>query len=121
MGKVRSFSAWELAMLKRLLAADFPGRDALKAQLDGAKAAEIDAENSIRIEVPVERPPAAVVGRIPVEARAVDTDGVAIYVLLHVLQERMAELEIYRDDSSVVKRLPGPELFEISVHRGDYN
>jgi hypothetical protein len=122
MNNVRPFPDWELAMLRRLLQSDFPGRDALLAQLEGAEVKKVGADNSVSIEVPTKYLPAVVVGRIPVEARALDiSDGVAINVLLHVLQGRIAKLEIYKDDSSKVKNLPKPESFEVSIHRRDYN
>ena len=50
----------------KLLSQDFPGRDALLAQVDGIKVEQIDTEGSLRL-VPARDAPAAVVqGRDPV-------------------------------------------------------
>ena len=58
---------------------------------------------------------AAVTKRIPVEAEAKDQDGVDIHMLLHVVDGRPAELEIFKDDGSSIKELPEPSAFELIV------
>jgi hypothetical protein len=40
--------------------------------------------------------------RIPVEASYPDADGVIVHVLLHIIEGRLDELEVYREDSGRV-------------------
>jgi hypothetical protein len=58
-------------------------------------------------------PRAPVRTRIPVEAEGVDQDGVPIHFLLHVVDGFAKELEIYREDSGPVRRLPSPDTLEL--------
>jgi hypothetical protein len=56
---------------------------------------------------------------IPVEGEAKDGDGVAIHLLLHVVNGRPVELEIYleiyKDDGSSVKEMPPASAFALEV------
>ena len=88
-------------ILAVLLAADFPGRDAVVAQIAAAKGRRIDDDGSLELSV-VDAPPAAVERRIPVEAEIEDLDGVTVHLLLHVLDGFVSELEIFREDSGPV-------------------
>ena len=55
-------------------------------------------------------------GGFPVEAEVVDSDGVLIHVLLHVLEGFLDELEIYREDSEhLVKAIRADDL-EVIVY-----
>jgi len=40
--------------------------------------------------------------RIPAEAEFRDTDGVLIHILLHVIDGKVNELEIYKEDGSPI-------------------
>ena len=51
--------------------------------------------------------------RIPIEAEGLDSDGVKVHFLLHVLDGFMAELEIYREDSKPVLSPPDPRSLEL--------
>jgi hypothetical protein len=44
------------------------------------------------------------VRRIPVEAEYEDLDRVTVHVLLHVIDGRLNEIEVYREDSAAVGR-----------------
>jgi hypothetical protein len=44
-----------------------------------------------------------------------DQDGVAVHVLLHVLDGYLNELEIYREDSAPLQRQLAPEDFRLIV------
>ncbi|MGO4258714.1 hypothetical protein AB4Y76_19940 [Marmoricola sp. RAF53] len=61
----------------------------------------IDRDGSLRLR-PVDPTPAKVSRRIPVEATYVDTDGVLVHVLIHVINGVLDELEVYREDSGTV-------------------
>jgi hypothetical protein len=74
----------------------------------------LDEEGGLEIESQVEGK-APVLKRIPVEAEAKDADGFTIHALLHVVDGRPVELEIYKDNGSKVKRTPAPSEFELVV------
>ena len=96
----RPLSDTERDVLSQLLNHDFPGSAALREQMAHLLARRIDADGSLAFE-PVGDACAAQVGRrIPVEAELKDLDGATVHVLLHVLNGRMNELEIYREDSA---------------------
>jgi hypothetical protein len=104
----------ELWLLERLLQAEFPGRDELAPMVRSVLVKTIDEYGGLelRTEVSGEAP---VVKRIPVEAEAKDEDGFGIHALLHVVGGRPVELEIYKDDGSIVKRMPPASAFELIV------
>jgi hypothetical protein len=52
---------------------------------------------------------AGVRSRVPVEAHAADADGAPIHVLLHVVDERLSELELFREDLRIVQRFPSAD------------
>jgi hypothetical protein len=105
----RPLSDWERRVIVRLLsAAPFPGREELLAQVEKASALTIDEDGSISVRPAIEGK-AAVTTRIPVEAEAQDADGVTIHYLLHVVDGQINELEVYKDDSSRVRRQAQPE------------
>lgn len=105
----RQLSDWERRIILRLLsAASFPGRDELLAQVEKASASTIDEDGSISIRPTIVQR-AAVTTRIPVEGEAQDIDGVTIHYLLHVVDGLINELEVYKDDSSRVRRQAQPE------------
>lgn len=88
----------ERQLIEALLVDEFPGREALVEQVARVKVRQIDSEGSLELAGPGE-PRAEVVRRVPVEAEVDDEDGVTVHVLLHVLDGKLAELEIYREDS----------------------
>ena len=51
--------------------------------------------------------------RVPVEGSGSDSDGVPIYVLVHVVDGLAVELEIYKADGSPILSMPPPEAFEV--------
>jgi hypothetical protein len=57
--------------------------------------------------------PAVVEKRIPVEADAVDEDGIHVHFLLHVVKGFAKELEVYKDDGSPIRRMPSPGDLEM--------
>lgn len=94
--------------------ADFPGRDELKEQLTGAVVRPIDESGSL--EIKAESGPAAEVAkRVPVEAESPDSDGIAVHFLLHVVNGRAVELDVYKDDGTPIKRAPEPNDLRVIV------
>jgi hypothetical protein len=109
MTSYRSLGDWERRIILRLLsAAPFPGRDELIAQVENASALPIDEDGSVSLRPSIAQK-AVVTTRIPVEGEAQDADGVSIHYLLHVVDGVINELEVYKDDSSRVRRQAQPE------------
>ena len=48
---------------------------------------------------------------MPVEAEYLDVDGVPIWILLHVVDGLLNELEILRADSAKMQNFPRPDQF----------
>ena len=105
----------EAGFIEQLLAADFPGRQELVKQLDGYRVRIVDDEGSLELELSDAATPATVERRIPVEADAVDEDGIHVHFLLHVVGGFAKELEIYKDDGSPIKRMPRSDNLEVIV------
>jgi hypothetical protein len=97
----------------RLLQTDFPGRDQLLEQLRLARVRRLDENGSLEFEVRDDQPLAQVLRRIPIEAETVDSDGITMHLLLHVVDGRLKELEVYKEDSSAVVQLPDPSDLEM--------
>jgi hypothetical protein len=95
----------ERSLVEFLLRHSFPGRDELLIQMEGATVKTIDENGSLSFET-ADAKPAAVKHRIPIEASSPDTDAVVIHILLHIVHGYLSELEIYKDDSSIVNRTP---------------
>ena len=119
-GPWRALEPGEAAVLDHLLATDFPGRAELQAQARSALVCRIDREGSLRFQT--EGPRAQVRGRVPVEGRyhddrtSAEPHRPAVNLLLHVIEGRLHELEVYKDDGSDI--LIGPyevPLAEIEV------
>jgi uncharacterized protein DUF6984 len=104
----------ELTLLQRLLEATFPGRDELVEMLRELDVKTIDENGSLELHTRLEQK-APVVKRIPVEAEGVDKDGVKIHILLHAVQGKPVELEIYKEDGSLVVESPIPSELELLV------
>jgi hypothetical protein len=107
----RSPNAIEWAVIKRLLEKNCPGRNELLGQLDGLEVKTIDEEGSLSLKVNPLAAPAETKDRMVAEGYYSDEDvssseGPQIHVLLHVVNGRLSELEIYKDDGSPIKKPP---------------
>ncbi|MGN6664929.1 MAG: DUF6984 family protein [Solirubrobacterales bacterium] len=111
----RSPSDAESAVLQRLLSEHFSGRDALLDQLPTLRVRQIDEQGSLKLKVIAPTSRAEDSFRVPVEAELPDLDGMAIHLSLHVVNGVMDELEIYREDSGLVKRQLSPEELRLIV------
>jgi hypothetical protein len=98
---VRPPTPQEAALLEKLTEPDFPGSLEIREQLRGIQVREIDEDGSLEL-VGVSGSDAIVNNRIPIEGEMVDSDGTVVHVLLHVVNGRVNELEIYKDDGSRV-------------------
>lgn len=104
----------ERDLLQRLLEAEFPGRDELASLMHEIRVKTVDEVGSLELQSQ-RSGTAQVIKRIPVEAEAGDADGFSIHALLHVVNGRPVELEIFKDDGSSVKQMPPPSAFELIV------
>lgn len=110
----RAPSETERGILSRLTEVEFPGRDELKEQLAGAVVRPIDDYGSL--EIKAESGPAAEVAkRVPVEAEAADSDSIPVHFLLHVVEGRAIELDVYKADGTPIRRPPEPSNLRVVV------
>jgi hypothetical protein len=116
----RALTRVEHAIIERLLEEPFPGRDELRAQITGSRVKPIkeydDNYGSLEFEIRA-GPKAAVVERVPVDAVALDVDGVPIEFLLHVVDGLVRELEVVKADGSPIVRRPRASDLEVSVRK----
>ncbi len=108
----RSLTDLEELIVSNLLKLEFQGHDELLQQLSNATVRQIDAEGSLLFKVNT-NVTASVVKRIPVEAEMEDIDGMPIYVLLHVIDGKLNELEVYRADSGPLRSEIEPKKLRI--------
>ena len=106
----RPLKEHEKNILERLLECDFRGRDELRQQLQFVTARIIDEEGSLALSVksPIR---ADTEFTVPVEAEYLDADGIPIWILLHVINGQLNELEFVKADGSTIKNPPRPDLF----------
>ncbi|WZO98026.1 hypothetical protein EP7_005079 [Isosphaeraceae bacterium EP7] len=102
----RELNSVETARIDRLLAVDFPGRDELAIQIQDCWVKSLDENGSLEIQVRSPIKAASVSGRVPAEGECADSDGIVIHYLLHVLDGRVCELEVDKDDLSAVVNHP---------------
>lgn len=105
----------ENQLVNKLLSAEFVGRKEINDQVKSFRVRRVDEEGSFEIEPWHSAVAAMVEKRIPVEAEGLDEDGVCIHLLLHVVNGYVKELEIYKDDSSPIKRMPPADDFALVI------
>ena len=98
----RKPSLVERDVLRRLVATDFVGSEEISQQIEVCSVREIDENGSLEIAVPPTQPRATVSSRVPAEGEYPDVDGIVIHVLLHIVEGRVNELEVFKEDNSVV-------------------
>lgn len=116
---VRNVSPAESEIIACLLNTNFSGADELRTQMNHAVMRSYDYGGVLVLafEVAKNEVLAEVNGRIPVEGQAPDSDGVMIHLLLHVVGGLLKEVEIFREDSQPIHRLPRASELEIQVNR----
>ncbi len=106
---MRNLTDYELQILERMLTQLPHVRDELHEQLRSAKLTLIDENGSLRFNVFSPVVAAGIDQRVPVTAIFDDADGMPIYILLHVVEGKLWELEIYKADGSRILTRPIPE------------
>jgi len=104
----------ECQIFARLLEDPFAGRDELRDQLRDCVVRPLDESGSLEIQTK-STAAASVRKTVPIEAEAEDMDGMTIRYLLHVVDGRAVELEIYKDDGSSIRGAPPPRELRV-VH-----
>jgi hypothetical protein len=117
MSKWRAFTGREESLLRLLLDQQFPGAEVLRMQVLAAetRARTLDVDGSIALKVPENFPAAAVTQRVPIEAETADHDGDGVHALLHVVQGRAVELELYRNNGEPVEEWPSLSSWQVIV------
>ena len=115
---LRNLRDEECRLIDRLLEEDFPGRDAIRLQIKGSRVTEWDDHNGSLAFNVGPNPLARTKSRIPVEGEFEDRDGITIHVLLHVVEGRVKDLEVFKDDSSPIVQMP--EVEHLRLFRPEY-
>ena len=108
----RDLTTHEQGIIDRLLEKAFPGRDEICEQMKNCLVRTIDKEKSLEFLVR-SHVKAKVKKRIPVEAEVQDTDGILIHILLHVVDGKLNEHEIYKEDGSPIIERPDPSKLKV--------
>jgi hypothetical protein len=117
----RNMTQWEKDVLDRLLSMDFPGCSELREQANHSTVRDVTeyGDNYGSIEFSIDDAykhyRALVRQRVPVEGETRDSDGVSVYVLLHVINGVLNELEIYKSDSRPMKTRPAPDSIAVTI------
>jgi len=112
----RELTVEERSFLDRLLMKPFPGRDELQEQVSSVRVSGECTCGCRSIVLTVNKSlsqKALVTRRIPIEAEGIDIDGITIHFLLHVVDGFLSELEIFREDSKSIQRLPDYNSLEL--------
>ncbi|HVZ73042.1 MAG TPA: hypothetical protein VHJ20_11755 [Polyangia bacterium] len=109
----RALSAHERAILERLFEPRFPGREELRAQLDGLVVRPLDDEGCLKFEVRAGAPRARVRHPIPTEGEGRDDQGGVTHVELHVVDGLLRALTLWSEASPVARGLPAVEGMKV--------
>jgi hypothetical protein len=109
---MRDLTYDERSILERLFAQLPDAKEELKAQSKSAKVITLDEEGSLRFVIDSSIAPSAeFADRVPVTALFDDADGVPVYILLHIHEGKLFELEIYKADGSKILSTPVAKKF----------
>jgi hypothetical protein len=104
---LRHLTKEEESLLRRMFEANFDDRDLFRDQALESRVEEWeDGSGTLSFEIGFG---ATGPHWVPVEAEYTDSDGATVHVLLHIRDNRVYELEFYRDSQSDVRlRIPEP-------------
>lgn len=108
----REMNDSERALLARLLEFPFPGSEGVAEQLRDSLARPIDDNGSLDFLVQTGTK-VSVHNTVPVEAEGEDLDGTTIHVMLHVIEGTARGVEVYKEDSSRVIKMPEPSKLRL--------
>jgi hypothetical protein len=101
----RPLSPNERELLERLLEPRFPGRDELRAQLDGLMVKELDDEGCLAFECR-SGPRAEVRWPVPAQGEGLDVDGSVLHVSLQVADGFIHSLVLWSESTAKPSGLP---------------
>jgi hypothetical protein len=96
----------------------FTGRDEIREQIKSSLVRTLDDDGCLEFQVQ-SKVHANVKFRVPVEGEGTDADGIKIHILLHVVSGKVNELEIYKEDSSPIRKLIEASGLKIATLEGD--
>ncbi|HEY1786476.1 MAG TPA: hypothetical protein VGG30_13030 [Pirellulales bacterium] len=109
----RDPTAAENDLLGRLLAQDFPGRAEILQQLQKCQVQTVDENGSLEFKIDSSARTTSTKSRVPTEGEVDDTDGVTIHFLLHVVNDVVSYLEVFKEDNSQIVTMPAPECIRV--------
>lgn len=112
--QAREMTANERRLIARLLETPFPGSDAVAEQLQTCLVVPVGSNGTLDFLIET-GPKAEVRNSVPVEAEAEDIDGTTIHLLLHVIEGIARGIEVYKEDSSQVIKMPKPSDLRIFI------
>jgi hypothetical protein len=113
----RPLNPEEKQILDKLLETDFPGRDAIRAQIANCKVEEwADGSRSLKFQTQSDQN-AHVVDRVPVEGYVDRKNGGPLDILLHVLGGKIKYLEFITYHLPNLSTLPAPSMIRVSVRQ----
>ena len=105
----------EKRILDKLLEADFPGRDAIRAQITNCAVEEwADGSRSLKFKTQSDQI-AQVLDRVPVEGYVDPKDGGPCDILIHVVGGKIKYLEFVTYHLPNLSSLPDPSIIRLSV------
>jgi hypothetical protein len=117
--RVRAPTDHERRIIAKLIDPLVAVRKVLLQQLATVRVKQIDDDGSLELRTDPDATAVSLVHRVPVEAEVKDIDGTTVVVALHVVEGRLAELEIYRADGRDVTASVDPDTFSIVTMDGD--
>jgi hypothetical protein len=110
--EIRKLSARERDILERMFSQLPDAGGDLSKQLKDVKVSVIDQDGSVRFLINSSERASCISDRVPVTAIFDDDDGVPIYLLLHIVDGRLSELEVYKaDGSQIITRPEAAKLY----------
>jgi hypothetical protein len=107
---MRDMTYDERRILDRIFAQLPAAKEELEEQARASKVISLDEDGSLQFGVAPSIPPSAkLADRVPVTAIFDDDDGIPVYLLLHIQEGKLFELEIYKADGSKIISAPVAE------------
>lgn len=107
---MRDVTDQERTLLERIFAQLSDSESELQAQLRKTRVIRLDEEGSLGfVFVSPTSPLSRHTDNVPVTAIYDDSDGIPVYLLMHVKDGKLFELEIYKADGSKIVNAPAAE------------
>jgi hypothetical protein len=107
----RKITAYELALIERLLIGKPEGGERWLSQIKDAEVCQTDGEGTIFFKDALHL--AGKLRTAIVNGQYKDADGVTVCYLLHITEDQISELETYKESGSPIIRRPHPSEIEV--------